>query len=125
MDVVKTIINAETNTKFIKVYKNGFMEIPDVIYHILSKDGKYIITGSVLNTDYPRVNCFAEEDESALSGFLDNSHLDDYLDNVRQLEDDQASIDEVKTFVREAKKVLPYLRFDKSVEVWMREHQTS
>ena len=37
----------------------------------------------------------------------------------------QASIDEVKTFVREAKKVLPYLRFDKSVEVWMREHQTS
>lgn len=39
MDVVKTIINAETNTKFIKVYKNGFMEIPDVIYHILSKDG--------------------------------------------------------------------------------------
>lgn len=79
----------------------------------------------MLNTDYPRVNCFAEEDESALLGFLDNSHLDDYLDNVRQLEDDQASIDEVKTFVREAKKVLPYLRFDKSVEVWMREHQTS
>ena len=35
------------------------------------------------------------------------------------------SVDEVKTFVREAKKVLPYLRFDKSVEVWMREHQTS
>ena len=35
MDIVKEIINCETNTKFIRVREDGFIDIPDVIFYVL------------------------------------------------------------------------------------------
>lgn len=35
MDIIKEIINCETNKKFIKVHDDGRIEIPDVIFYVL------------------------------------------------------------------------------------------
>ena len=35
MDIIKLIINCETNTKFVKVIEGRYIEIPDVIFYVL------------------------------------------------------------------------------------------
>ena len=39
MDIVKEIINCETNTKFVRVHDDGFIDIPDVIFYVLYESG--------------------------------------------------------------------------------------
>ena len=39
-DIVKKIINCETNKKFIRVHDNGFIDIPDVIFYVLYESGE-------------------------------------------------------------------------------------
>lgn len=35
MDIIKLIINCETNTKFVKVIEGRYIEISDVIFYVL------------------------------------------------------------------------------------------
>lgn len=37
MDIIKQIINCETNTKFVKVIEGRYIEIPDVIFMFFTK----------------------------------------------------------------------------------------
>lgn len=123
MAILKKIINVETNTKFIKVHKNGFVEIPDVVYHVLTEDGKYSVVGSVLNDDYPVLSTLVSEGDSRLLGFLEASCLDDYLANARDGSGVEEATKEVVHFAREAIRILPYLRYGNDVRTWIKKHR--
>ena len=108
MDIVKKIINCETNTKFIRVHDNGFIDIPDVIFYVLYESGDTDVVGCCLGDVYPQIAGEVDNEDSRLLGFLEGE-CDDALGSV-------------KAFVKEIKKLLPYLRIDKSVDEWMKEH---
>lgn len=48
MDIVKKIINCETNTKFIKAHDDGRIEISDVIFYVLYESGDTDVVGCCL-----------------------------------------------------------------------------
>ena len=125
MDIVKKIINCETNTKFIRVHDNGFIDIPDVIFYVLYESGETDVVGHIFGEEYPQI---AEEldywhNDSHPLGFLCLESLKEYSNSIEYLHRDVAERTRVvKAFVEKAKKLLPYLDIDKSVDEWMKEH---
>ena len=125
MDIVKKIINCETNTKFIRVHDNGLIDIPDVIFYVLYESGRTDVVGCRLGEVYPQI---AEEliswiKDSHLLRFLCLESLKKHSDSIEYLHRDVAErTREVKALVEKAKKLLPYLYIDKSVDEWMKEH---
>ena len=120
MDIIKEIINCETNTKFVKVYDDGRIEIPDVIFYVLYESGDTDVVGCCLGEGYPQIAGEVENEECHLQGSLEGDSLDDYLNYM--YDDFDEAVSSVKTFVKEAKKLLPYLCIEKSVDEWMEEH---
>lgn len=108
MDIIKEIINCETNKKFVKTHDDGRIEIPDVIFYVLYESGDTDVVGCCLGDVYPQIAGEVDNEDSRLLGFLEGE-CDDALGSV-------------KAFVKEIKKLLPYLRIDKSVDEWMKEH---
>ena len=45
MDIIKEIINCETNKKFVRVHDDGFIDIPDVIFYVLYESGNTDVQG--------------------------------------------------------------------------------
>lgn len=123
MDIIKQIINCETNTKFVKVYNSGNIEIPDVIFYVLFESGDMGVVGRCLQEEYPQIAGEVDDsDDSVLLGVLDGERMDAYF---CYLEDDcDDAFGGVKAFVKEARKILPYLRIDKSVDEWLKEHES-
>lgn len=125
MDIVKKIINCETNTKFIRVHDNGFIDIPDVIFYVLYESGETDVVGYVLGELYPQIG--EELDswniDSHPLGYLCLESLKEYFNSIEYLYKDVAERTRVvKAFVEKVKKLLPYLCIDKSVDEWMKEH---
>ena len=121
MDIIKQIINCETNTKFVKVYNSGDIEIPDVIFSVLYESGDMDVVGRSLHEEYPQIAGEVEDEyDSVLLGVLKGDHIDAFF-NYLEYECDDAFVT-VKSFVKEAKRILPYLRIDKSVDEWIKEH---
>lgn len=125
MDIVKKIINCETNTKFIRVRDNGDIDIPDVIFYVLYESGETDVVGCILCDEYPQI---AEElddwiKDSHLLGFLGSERLGMYFNHIEYLHKDVAERTRyIKAFVEKAKKLLPYLDIEKSVDEWMKTH---
>lgn len=107
MDIIKEIINCETNKKFIRVHDNGLIDIPDVV-------------GCCLGDVYPQIAGEVDDEGCHLLGFLEGYYVDEYFNYLEGECDD--ALGSVKAFVKEIKKLLPYLRIDKSVDEWMKEH---
>lgn len=121
MNIIKEIINCETNTKFIRVRDDGYIDIPDVIFYVLYESGDTDVVGCCLGDAYPQIA--GEVDDvfkTVLLGFLIGDTIDDYYNYLEGECDD--ALDSVKAFVKEAKKLLPYLRIGKSVDEWMKDH---
>lgn len=125
MDIVKKIINCETNKKFIRVHDNGFIDIPDVIFYVLYESGETDVVGHVLGEEYPQI---AEEldywhkDSHPLSYLCLNS-LKEFSKSIEHLHRDVTERTRyIKAFVEKAKKLLPYLDIEKSVDEWMKTH---
>lgn len=53
MDIIKEIINCETNKKFIEAHDDGRIEIPDVIFYVLYESGDTDVVGCCLGDVYP------------------------------------------------------------------------
>lgn len=125
MDIVKEIINCETNTKFIRVREDGFIDIPDVIFYVLYESGETDVVGCIFGDVYPQI---AEElddwiKDSHSLGFLCLESLKEYFNSIEYLHRDVTERTRVvKAFVEKAKKLLPYLDIDKSVDEWMKMH---
>ena len=78
-------------------------------------------SGPSLHEEYPQIAGEVEdEDDSVLLGVLKGDHIDAFF-NYLEYECDDAFVT-VKSFVKEAKRILPYLRIDKSVDEWIKEH---
>ena len=120
MDIVKEIINCETNTKFVRVHDDGSIDIPDVIFYVLYESGDTDVVGCCIGEVYPHIADEVDNEDCRLQGFLEGDYIDGYF-NYLEDECDDALVD-IKAFVKEAKKLLPYLRIDKSVDEWMKEH---
>lgn len=120
MDIIKEIINCETNKKFIKDHDDGRIEIPDVIFYVLYESGDTDVVGCCLGDVYPQIAGEVDNEDSRLLGFLEGDYVDEYLNYLEGECDD--ALGSVKAFVKEIKKLLPYLRIDKSVDEWMKEH---
>ena len=121
MDIIKQIINCETNTKFVKVIEDRCIEIPDVIFYVLYESGCTDIEGCHLGDKYPYITGEVDHDGVRLQSFLYGDLIDNYFNYLVGEERDDA-LDTVKSFVEEARKILPYLRIDKSVDEWLKEH---
>lgn len=119
MDIVKEIINCETNTKFISVRDDGFIDIPDVIFYVLYESGDTDVVGCCLGDVYPQIAGEIDNEDSRLQGSLDGIMIDNYFNYLEGDYDD--AVGAVKAFVKEIKKLLPYLRIDKSVDEWFKE----
>ena len=125
MDIIKEIINCETNKKFVRVHDDGFIDIPDVIFYVLYESGETDVVGCILGDVYPQI---AEElddwiKDSHPLGFLCLESLKEYFNSIEYLYKDVTERTRVvKAFVEKAKKLLPYLDIDKSVDEWMKEH---
>lgn len=65
MDIVKEIINCETNTKFVRVHDDGSIDIPDVIFYVLYESGDTDVVGYILGEGYPQI-ARAVDDEGCL-----------------------------------------------------------
>lgn len=125
MDIVKKIINCETNTKFIRVHDNGFIDIPDVIFYVLYESGETDVVGYVLGELYPQIGEELDSwnKDSHPLGYLCLESLKEYFNSIEYLYKDVAERTRVvKAFVEKVKKLLPYLCIDKSVDEWMKEH---
>lgn len=120
MDIIKEIINCETNKKFIKAHDDGRIEIPDVIFYVLYESGDTDVVGCCLGDVYPQIAGELDNEDSRLLGFLEGDYVDEYFNYLEGECDD--ALGSVKAFVKEIKKLLPYLRIDKSVDEWMKEH---
>lgn len=120
MDIIKEIINCETNKKFIKAHDDGRIEIPDVIFYVLYESGDTDVVGCCLGDVYPQIAGEVDNEDSRFLGFLEGDYVDEYFNYLEGECDD--ALGSVKAFVKEIKKLLPYLRIDKSVDEWMKEH---
>lgn len=113
MAKVKQIINCETNKKFIKVYDNGFIDIPDVIYHVLTDDGMMHVWGDILHGDVPQIGKELPEDGGSLSYWIDGEKLDDLLAYFKKENDSEIGAEkEVARFYVRMKQQLPYINID-------------
>lgn len=121
MEIIKQIINCETNKKFVKVHNSGDIEIPDVIFYVLYESGCTDIEGCYLCDGYPHVGGEIDHDGVRLLGFLYDNNIDNYF-NLLESEEFDNALDIVKSFVKKAKRILPYLYIDKSVDEWIKEH---
>ena len=125
MDFVNKFINCETNTKFIRVHDNGFIDIPDVIFYVLYESGETDVVGYVLGELYPQIGEELDSwnKDSHPLGYLCLESLKEYFNSIEYLYKDVAERTRVvKAFVEKVKKLLPYLCIDKSVDEWMKEH---
>lgn len=116
MAKVKQIINCETNKKFIKVYGNGFIDIPDVIYHVLTDDGMLHVWGDILHGDVPQIGKELPQDGGSLSSWIDGEKLNKllaYFQNEEGEEEWTAKKD-VDHFFVEMKRKLPYIGIEKT-----------
>ena len=120
MDIIKQIINCETNTKFVKVIEGRYIEIPDVIFYVLYESGHTDVEGCHLGDGYPHIAEEVANKDYCLNGCLYMELIDQYF-NYLDVGYERALVD-IKAFVKEAKKLLPYLYIDKSVDEWMKEH---
>lgn len=96
MDIVKEIINCETNTKFIRVREDGFIDIPDVIFYVLYESGETDVVGCIFGDVYPQI---AEElddwiKDSHSLGFLCLESLKEYFNSIEYLHRDVDRTDE-------------------------------
>ena len=120
MDIIKQIINCETNTKFVKVIEGRYIEIPDVIFYVLYESGYTDVEGCYLGDGYPHIGGEIDHDGVRLLGFLEGYYVDEYFNYLEGECDD--ALGSAKAFVKEVKKLLPYLRINESVDEWMKEH---
>lgn len=120
MDIIKEIINCETNKKFIKVHDDGRIEIPDVIFYVLYESGDTDVVGCCLGDVYPQIAGEVDNEGCRLLGFLESYYVDEYFNYLEGECDD--ALGSAKAFVKEVKKLLPYLRINESVDEWMKEH---
>lgn len=120
MDIVKEIINCETNTKFVRVHDDGLVDIPDVIFYVLYESGRTDVIGYCIGEIYPHIAEKVDNKDYYLNSCLYMELIDQYL-NYLDVGYERALVD-IKAFVKEAKKLLPYLYIDKSVDEWMKEH---
>ena len=120
MDIVKEIINCETNTKFIRVREDGFIDIPDVIFYVLYESGDTDVVGCCIGEGYPQIAGEVDDEDCRLLGVLTEITIDDYFNYLEGSYDD--AVGAVKAFEEEAKRTLPLLRIDTSVDEWMKEH---
>lgn len=117
MAKVKQIINCETNKKFIKVYGNGFIDIPDVIYHVLTDDGMMHVWGDILHGDVPQIGKELPEDGGSLSYWIDGEKLDKLLAYFKKEYDSEIwAEEEVTRFYVRMKQQLPYINIDTKAE---------
>lgn len=113
MAKVKQIINCETNKKFIKVYGNGFIDIPDVIYHVLTDDGMMHVWGDILHGDVPQIGKELPQDGGSLSYWIDGEKLDNLLAYFKKEDDSEIGAEkEVTRFYVRMKQQLPYINID-------------
>ena len=123
MDIIKEIINCETNKKFVRVHDDGFIDIPDVIFYVLYESGDTDVVGCCIGEGYPQIAGEVDNEDCRLLGVLTEITIDDYFDYRKGINDNEVyAVGAVKAFVEEAKKSLPLLRIDKSVDEWMKEH---
>ena len=120
MDIVKEIINCETNTKFVRVHDDGSIDIPDVIFYDLYESGDTDVVGCCIGEGYPQIAGEVDDEDCRLLGVLTEITIDDYFNYLEGSYDD--AVGAVKAFVEEAKRTLPLLRIDTSVDEWMKEH---
>lgn len=114
MAKVKQIINCETNKKYIKVYDNGFIEIPDMICYVLTEDGMLHVWGDILHGDVPQIGKELEEDGHLMS-FLDEERLNNLLAYFQDVvgDDEEGAKMGVDDFFIEMKQKLPCIGIDK------------
>lgn len=120
MDIVKEIINCETNTKFVRVHDDGLVDIPDVIFYVLYERGDTDVIGCCIGEEYPHIAEEVANKDYCLNGCLYMELIDQYF-NYLDVGYERALVD-IKAFVKEAKKSLPLLRIDTGVDEWMKEH---
>ena len=121
MDIIKQIINCETNTKFVKVIEDRCIEIPDVIFYVLYESGCTDIEGCHLGDKYPYITGEVDHDGVRLQSFLYGDLIDNYFNFLVGEEWDDA-LGSVKAFVKAARRKLPHLYIDESVDEWLKEH---
>ena len=121
MDIIKQIINCETNTKFVKVIEDRCIEIPDVIFYVLYESGCTDIEGCHLGDKYPYITGEVDHDGVRLQSFLYGDLIDNYFNFLVGEEWDDA-LGSVKAFVKKARRKLPHLYIDESVDEWLKEH---
>lgn len=121
MEIIKQIINCETNTKFVKVIEGRYIEIPDVIFYVLYESGYTDVEGCHLGDKYPYITGEVDHDGVRLQGFLNGDLIDNYFNFLVGEEWDDA-LGSVKAFVKEARRILPHLYIDESVDEWIKEH---
>ena len=124
-EVVKQIINCETNTKFVAIYENGFIYIPEVIVYYVTNLNCTVGTGERFEDELPYVGarCCGGQNYT-LTSMIEKRHLEKFI-SYRQEEDGDTeayAIQELKDKILYAKKSLPYLYIDKSVEDWLKTH---
>lgn len=121
MDIIKQIINCETNTKFVKVIEGRYIEIPDVIFYVLYESGYTDVEGCHLGDGYPHIGGEIDHDGVRLLGFLNGDLIDNYF-NFLVGEVWEDALGSVKAFVKKARRKLPHLYIDESVDEWLKEH---
>lgn len=62
MAKVKQIINCETNRKFILIYDDGGLIVPDVNFYVLMDDGRVVVYPEMITGDHPVVGEELPED---------------------------------------------------------------
>lgn len=115
MAKVKQIINCETNKKFIKVYDNGFIDIPDVIFYVLTEEGMMHVWGGFLHSDVPQIGKELPDDGGSLSYWIDGEKLDNlqkYFLTEGEADCEVGAKMEVDEFFIKMKQQLPYINID-------------
>lgn len=120
VDIVKEIINCETNSKFVLCQEDGLIVIPDVIFYVLTEGGEVEVIGSTLDGIRPEIASDVVPEGELLS-HLDGEHLEALLGYYSD-EDFEEAGKKLKKFVKKAKKLLPYLDIEDSAEEFLKEN---
>lgn len=123
-EVVKQIINCEANTKFVAIYGDGFIYIPEVIVYYVTNLGGTVGSGESFEDELPYVGASFDGYTYTLTSKIEKRHLEKFI-SYRQEEEgatEADAIQELKEKILYAKKSLPYLYIDKSVEDWLKTH---
>lgn len=107
------IVSCETNKKFIQILDDGNAFIPDVIYHVITEDGKMCIYAAEASDDLPRIGEELSKWHGPLRGYVNDSIIKGIFEYEKSCDGEDMAKRAVKDFLYNLKHQVPLLGVEK------------